>query len=246
MISSRKLWRMGTAVTMCAIDDVIGFGEHLDIMKRLFHLTSAEIALEDLRWKRLKIAEIQDLNDVFELFAVSLIDPRFDCAFRSAKDHQARRHGVLCFCADWGDPLLWGHYADRARGVCFGFDVPESDDRVFPVKYVKTRQECPTDLDAPFVETFLRTKYEGWGYENEWRVWVDLTDPLWSPSLERNLYFWKFGDGLELREVILGPRCTLKACEIREAFGESADGVRILKTTLHRTEFKIIHESSKE
>jgi len=82
-----------------------------------------------LRNRRLKIAQLDDLNDPFELKSVNLCNPAHSLAFDGTETHEgfkaemARRYGVLCFSEDKTDVLQWAHYADRHRGICLGFDV---------------------------------------------------------------------------------------------------------------------------
>jgi hypothetical protein len=42
---------------------------------------------------------------------------------------------MLCFSRDWHNPVQWSHYADKHRGICLGFDVPDS--LLVPVQYTK-------------------------------------------------------------------------------------------------------------
>ena len=95
-------------------------------MRRAYHFGSAQHALDDLRRRHLKIAQLDELNAPFELWAIAQPDRRLRQAF-----------GLLCFSLDWHNPLLWGHYADRHRGLPLGFDVDEQI--LKPVSYVKTR-----------------------------------------------------------------------------------------------------------
>lgn len=33
--------------------------------------------------------------------------------------------GILCFSKNWNNPVQWAHYADKHKGFCLGFDVPD-------------------------------------------------------------------------------------------------------------------------
>src|SRR6267142_5073888 len=100
---------------------------------RLYHFTTAKFALDDLRNRRLKIAQFDDLNDPFELKSVNLCDPVHAQAFDGTEDSEgykaamARRFGVLCFSEVKTDVLQWAHYAEYHRGICLGFDVSGSE-----------------------------------------------------------------------------------------------------------------------
>src|ERR1035441_3016297 len=98
-------------------------------VRKLYHFTSADHALDDLRNRRLKIAQFDDLNDPFELRSVDLSGAGHAAALDQFKAETARDYGLLCFSEEWNNILLWSHYADQHRGVCLGFDVSGSSDR---------------------------------------------------------------------------------------------------------------------
>jgi hypothetical protein len=68
------------------------------------------------------------------------------------------------------------------------------------------------DFDT-FKELVLLTKFKSWEYEKEWRVLVALD----SATKEGNLHFWPYDDTLRLKEVILGPLCSLNIDAVRSA-----------------------------
>src|SRR4029077_1056950 len=105
------------------------------MMKRVYHFLSAGHALEHIEKKRIKISEIDQLNDPFELWCVSQDDHQVRAALREYKKEMSKRFGLICFCEDWYNTLLWSHYADKHRGMCLGFDVDDRGLRV--VKYVE-------------------------------------------------------------------------------------------------------------
>src|SRR6266699_7273356 len=115
---------------------------------RVYHFLSEQYGREDLLKRRLKIATLSDLNDPFELLAVSLSDAAVRRAFRKMKEELSRERGLLCFSRDWRNPVQWSHYAHGHRGLCFGFDVP--DEAVGPVTYSEKRIAAKIDqLTAP-------------------------------------------------------------------------------------------------
>ena len=110
---------------------------------RAYHFVSVRNVLDDLRRRHLKIAQLDELNDPFELWAIDQRDRRLRQAFRATKQQMAERFGLLCFSLDWHNPVLWSHYADKHRGVALGFDVDEQILR--PISYVKIRPVLKTD-----------------------------------------------------------------------------------------------------
>jgi hypothetical protein len=201
----------------------------------LFHFLSAEHALDDLDRKRLKVAEIGNLNDPFELWSGDHRDPAHRAAFRLWKREMAAAFGMLCFSAGWSNPLLWSHYADHHKGICLGFEIPDGD--ASPVRYVKTR----TPTRPPFTEQTMRrllfTKYSGWSYEAEWRLWCRLGAP--DPDIP-NMHFRGFDDGLLLREVIAGPLCELPETSIRGKLEHYSNAIKVRKARLAFKSFRVV------
>ena len=64
---------------------------------RVYKFLNAEFGLRVLRERRLKIAEINDLNDPFELIPFDLSDPRLRRAFLMTRDGMHEKHGLICF-----------------------------------------------------------------------------------------------------------------------------------------------------
>ncbi len=93
--------------------------------------------------------------------------------------------GVFCLTEKSDNLLMWSHYADRHRGFCIEFNGLKLNDFIL----IKSRKEKPISLldvvynkelpsipmgnkavDLDDLLKFLRTKYEGWKYEDEWRI----------------------------------------------------------------------------
>ena len=174
---------------------------------RVYHYLPSKWAITNLRYSRLKIATTEDMNDPFEFMCYDLPTREHRRDFKAAKDEMGSRFGVLCFSRSWKNPVLWSHYADRHRGVCLGFDV--QDDMTIPVEYTQHRLELDDTISAgSFTEAtadrWIRTKYEGWRYEDEVRVLPRLE----SRDPETGLYFAEFQKAIVLKEIIAGPLCS--------------------------------------
>jgi hypothetical protein len=185
--------------------------------RRLYHFTVAKFALEDIANRTLKVAQFEDLNDPFELQCVELKTKEQEIAFDLYKADMAVRFGILCFSQRWDRILQWSHYADRHRGICLGFDVPNLQSKFGEVKYRGHKLAFPPRLDMSFSWRMLRTKYSGWSYEEEWRGFVDLKETTQKECDGRTLHFAAFADELILREVILGAGNRGSVDEIRDA-----------------------------
>lgn len=79
--------------------------------------------------------------------------------------------GACCFSELGDDILMWSHYADGHRGVCFVFDrsIPPFSD----AKKVQYQTKYPIS-EGKSVDEILRalclTKSDQWSYEREWRI----------------------------------------------------------------------------
>jgi hypothetical protein len=199
---------------------------------RVYHFLSAEHALDNLRNRRLKIATFNNLNDPFELWAFAQPNKALRRALLRNKQEMAASYGVLCFCIDWKNPVMWSHYADRHCGMVLGFEVDET----YPSK-VNYRAERPLlqRVDETTVETLLFTKYIGWSYEQEVRVFTRLDE-----MDGRGLYFAKFSNQLALREVIAGPLCNTSTTTIKEVLHSDDMGVKVTKARLAFKSFNVV------
>jgi len=201
-------------------------------LRRAYHLTATHHALDDLRHRRLKIAQIDELNDPFELWAIAQPDRRLRRALRETKEQMAKHFGVLCFSLHWQNPLLWSHYAERHRGVALGFDVDEQI--LKPVSYVKERPVF-TQLTMEVAHWLLFTKYIDWQYEQEARIFANLEER----DASTGFYFADFNKQLILREVIVGPLSDLGIHDLRQIVGNSST-VTITKARLAFKSFEVV------
>jgi hypothetical protein len=200
---------------------------------RAYHLLPSQHALTNLRHRRLKIAQIDDLNDPFDLWAVAQPDLRLRKAIRETKDYAARSFGMVCFSLSWRNPLLWSHYAERHRGIALGFDINKA--KIKRVSYVKERPIFKA-IDLSLVHQLLFTKYIDWSYEREVRVFTRLEEK----DSETGLYFADFTDDCVLREVIVGPLSNLTHNDLQEALGEHRGQVILTKARLAFNSFNVV------
>ena len=212
---------------------------------KLYYLTPAQYALSALALRRLKVARLAELNDPFELQAVDAEGPMHVEFFRRMKDRINGSNGVLCFSRGWNNPVLWGHYADKLRGVALGFEVVSP--HLVPVIYASAPFTVPTNpdtglpqLDDSSVEQLQAVKFKDWRYEDEVRVYVTLDHQL----QESGLYFYPFDESLVLKEIILGPRCELPLASLRALLGSYGSDARIVKSKLAARSFDVVDADS--
>lgn len=211
----------------------------------LYHMTSAESCLKILRGKKLKISLFDDLNDPFELLAISTGEKRSRVLLKHMKRELTKRHGLLCFSSTWQEPLMWAHYGDKHRGVCLGFEV--ADRLPQKVNYISERlshdfssESVPfSSRAAQLVNQSLYTKHIGWSYEKEWRVYTSLDEPE-----KDGRYFASFNEELVLKEVMLGERCTLKFSGITPLLDRNAPEVTVRACRTAFTSFAVVSQKA--
>jgi hypothetical protein len=186
---------------------------------RVYHFTSAEFAKDDIVHGRLKVARISDLNDPFEFLSLNFRQISTRHIIDHFKNEYDKHTGLLCFNQNWTSPVLWSHYACRHRGLCLGFNIMA--ELAKKVNYIEKRAMISVGPTTPshqvlekLTEFVLRTKYNRWSYEEEFRYFVPLTDTI--EDAARKLHFYPFGDALTLTEVILGPFCDISLADARQ------------------------------
>jgi hypothetical protein len=211
--------------------------------RRVYHLAPAEYAISNIVFSRLKVARFSDLNDPFELLAHRLVGTNIQKIIEAHKAKFDSTQGLLCFSADWVDPVLWTHYGAKHRGICLGFDLDETIAR--QVSYQNERlvgmiERGTEAIDEKLSNLILCTKFESWQYEREWRVLVDLADV----TQEGDLYFYPFGAQLRLTEVILGSLCAMSVDAVRKLTTAHHPGAVTIQARLALKSFHIVPKES--
>jgi hypothetical protein len=213
---------------------------------RVYHLTSARYALNNIDHRRIKVARFSEANDPFELLAVSMSTPGIRSGVRSLKRSLDETDGFLSFTENWSSPVLWAHYADRHRGICLGFDLPR--DSVQKVSYKDDRirmklgdSEVPDNLPTDLKDQLKHTKSSHWEYEQEFRRIV----PLKNTKKVGKLNFVLFDSSLQLKEVILGPYCpNSQFGSIQRLVRSRYPGAVIIRSRLAWRSFRVVPSES--
>jgi hypothetical protein len=203
---------------------------------RVYKFLNEYFGLKSLSAKRIKISEIHELNDPFELIPFDLGDRRHRAAMLRTRDQLAADGiGILCFSAAWHDPVIWAHYSDKHKGICLGFEIPDNKDLYRLVRYEPKRLPFPRDLDTSAdARDILFIKYSNRAYEQEVRVCIHL------PQAENGLYFCDFDETMQLKEVIVGANCTLSRSDIAKALGLLAGQIALIKARAGFTKFEVV------
>jgi hypothetical protein len=172
---------------------------------RVYYMTSFEMALKHIFLEqRMKVSRFRDLNDPFELSCHDAGDRNARNRMLAFNQTANEKFGLICFSDNWKSPVMWAHYANKHEGLCLGFDV--HSDYIGYVQYIETRLLRPVDRKVQnsieFIDEMLYHKALEWGYERELRAIVLLDGP------RLPMYHIPFGTAIQLREVIIGAKCT--------------------------------------
>lgn len=210
---------------------------------RVYHFLNEEFGLADLRQRRLKIANLNELNDPFEFLSVNLSDLSLRGAFHAMKAEIAKKAGLLCFSRDWHNPVQWSHYAAKHTGICLGFEIP--DEHLGAISYSRKRLiietesfRNPQQVSPDAVIKFLYTKYAHWRYEKEVRCFVTLEDK----DPENGLYFAEFNENRRLTTVIVGAQSRIARAELYDVLGDLAPTVETFKARLAFKTFRVVRQ----
>jgi hypothetical protein len=210
-------------------------------MTRLYHFNTRDHAISNIQKQRLKIARWDDLNDPFELRNV-LPSEVSEESFDKWRNYSANTLGLLCFSKRYSNPIMWGHYAANASGVALGFDVPESD-RLMKVNYCNCFLKPPTKPnDEEFAIALVSTKAKDWAYEDEVRIFQNLSDAKceFQTAAGKYLYFKPFSTSMKLREILLGVDCKADQSTINAMKRYVTPDVEICRTVRSKNKFEIV------
>lgn len=211
---------------------------------QVYYFTSAHHALSNVEKRRVKLSQLGNLNDPFEWAAPAFLKREDRKIMRETRLEMGRRWGLLCFSANWQNPVQWGHYADRHRGLCLGFEVP--DVYLSAVTYVNQREqiECLSTLrasgalDEEWMKGMVCTKFSHWACEEEWRVFVNL-DPS---TQEAGLFFKSFDASLRLNQIIVGAESEVTRAQIDTVLGPLRGEVKCKKARLAFRSFEVCEQ----
>lgn len=179
---------------------------------RVYKYYSACWGREAILQRRLKLTTLSDINDPFEFRAIGTKEKTLRRKLEEWRKDIPGGMGLISFCGNRKNPVIWSHYAENYGGICLGFDVDDSFLR--RVRYVRDRvimaeAEMLTALSrggSLAKSSLLTTKFEHWSYEDERRAFYRLDNCEVIHS--GNLHFAPFGKRFKLREIILGPNYT--------------------------------------
>jgi hypothetical protein len=200
---------------------------------------AAEHAISNIVFSRMKVARYGELNDPFELSYLTVRGSIQRSRLEKYNTDVIKRFGVVCFSADWIDPVLWSHYGSNHRGIALGFDLDEGD--ACKVTYRSKRIDFPSEPDPEDVLKHLATKFKSWEYEREWRIFVKLQ----AAQHDGEMYFERFSEKMRLREIILGSKCPLPLDAMRELVANTHHkDVVTIRSRLADKHYSVVPEES--
>jgi hypothetical protein len=221
---------------------------------RLYRYMSSDAAIATLTRGALRVTRLNALNDPFEFrpgirgIAPGREDeaqPAIESFAGSLMAHFDPTVGIICFSTSPHEPVLWGHYADKHRGVALGFDIFVND-FLFKMNYDSARP-CFDAAGLPvgdgealrLMKLVLSTKATSWAYESEYRVFIDLGDPLLRRDADGTFHRPIPSDCL--KQVVIGARSEVSVERTQSALRDGGlEGVSVLKARLCHTEFKVL------
>ena len=205
---------------------------------RVYHFVKEKYGLINLEKRRLKVSIIMELNDPFEFLGAELSDRTFRRAMKETKKSLSKTKGILCFSKNWTNPVQWSHYAEKHKGVCFGFDFP--DHLLSEVDYVKERLiHNGAAIDEELMLMYLTTKFDHWEYEQEYRSFVELDE-----KNEDGNYYVDFSKNLQLKEIIIGCNSKITRSDINNVYSISSPEVEIFKSRAGFKNFEIVRNQN--
>ena len=117
--------------------------------------------------------------------------------------------GILCLSEECDSVLMWSHYAQDHKGVCFEFIRTEEnllgdDDICSPVNYFRHYPhidigQMVLNTDGRTIALMMKTKSADWSYEKEWRLITLLGDQKcpWPGPISRVILGIRIEDGFK-------------------------------------------------
>jgi len=215
-------------------------------LMRLYYFTTEKFGLESIRDRRLKIARVRELNDPFEWISMTG-NKIVRKGMQRLRNELDRDFGLICMSRNWQHPLLWGHYADKHKGLCLGFDVTTKAgfEEVSYISqrpdWMELRQSDSDQFNWNLLRRLYLLKFEAWDYETEFRSVTQLKtkDPV------SDLYFRPFSEDMKLSQVIIGERCGGSRAKLDEVLGDLCNEIESFKARSSFKRFEMVRNMRK-
>jgi len=149
---------------------------------------------------------------------------------------------VACFSEHYDNLLMWSHYADAHRGIVIGIKFDgflKNKGHLLKVSYQKKR--APWNfLTKHNSSAVIKTKWQDWKYEKEWRLLFDLKN-CQKRKLKKHNYYFIGIDSKQIKKIFFGQKCPLslrkRVKKLLEA--DHLSHVKCLNAETDESEFKL-------
>lgn len=223
---------------------------------RLYRYLRREHAVQAIESGLLKVGRLAELNDPFEfrpeIVGLPMGTPQ-DAIERQKSffvDEFNASVGILCFCNEVNDPVVWSHYAEGHRGIALGFEFPNLGrlvelEEFIRVTYSDERFQINdrefakghTAENLEVAKALLGRKAKNWGYEKEYRALIDLRKPR---VITKNGMYWDAIPKDKLVEVVPGIRCSIDDEYLRKALKDGGFKRAVVSgAKMSRSQFRV-------
>lgn len=148
-----------------------------ELLYKYKSISNLEYLFDIIKNKRFFLPNREILNDPLE----GICDMKFGfsgCSYYvntpklpSQYENIVNSYGILSLSEDAKNILMWSHYADIFKGVCFEIKSDNHLKTARPVVYKNDviKAQRYKNIDECAIASFMQ-KHEGWSYEKEWRI----------------------------------------------------------------------------
>jgi hypothetical protein len=177
--------------------------------KNIFQYGHSDFLENVLIENTIGFSSLTDFNDPFEsYYSYNHYVKSFEAAFqylqemengpmsdkvlriRNLIEHRLSSLKVSCFSETPYEPLMWAHYSNKHKGLCYCFNKDEGlfDFRKYKAKQVLYSNLLPQvdyfddktsfEMLKPQIESIVHTKSDKWAYEKEYRYYCNSNESV--------------------------------------------------------------------
>lgn len=206
-----------------------------------YYFSSKLYGISNIRNRWLKISSADDVNDIFENSCIQNTNTE---AFQSRDTNK-----FISFSRYWDSSLMWGHYADKYKGLCLGYKIESGFKHMNRAlinysDYNLNLIPKATSSGGDELYKSLSYKSKDWEYEHEFRI----MNPNSVYDIGTEQSFMKLDDSIILSEIYIGPKSSLKVQELHKLLNDIdyPNNVIIYSTRKSSTHFLLEINDMKE
>jgi hypothetical protein len=179
--------------------------------KTLYKYREADLGIQILCERLVKITKPKELNDPFELIpALNMNNEEERQAIKETVRRMKNETTIFSLSSDPTNNCMWAHYANNFKGICIGINTEFFFEEIdlYTVDYKLTRPKIDhieikkeqSELDD-FIMDLMLSKSIHWQEEDEYRYLFNIT----GEDIEKELILFPF-KSISIVEIIVGPR----------------------------------------